>query len=125
MASRLMAQERRKTPRITERLSLAITDASTRLDTETKNLSASGAYCTLDRFVAPMTKLQLEFELPGRARPTKIRCCGVVVRVEPLVANAEQGRFDTAIFFTELAERDRSAIARFVRQRLSSHPASG
>ena len=67
-----------------------------------------------------MSKLQLRFELPGRQSRRSIQCSGVVVRVEPVVANAQQGRYHVAVLFTELSERDRSLIERFVRQRLSA-----
>ena len=116
--------ERRRAPRIAERLALAITEAGAQLTAETNNLSASGAYCTLDQFLAPMTKLQLRFELPGGSRRRLIRCSGVVVRVEPVITNADHGRYHVAIFFTDLVARDRTAIARFVRQRLSASPAA-
>ena len=116
--------ERRRAPRIAERVALAITDGGTELTTETRNLSASGAYCTLDHFISPMSKLQLRFELPQGTRRTTIRCAGVVVRVEPVIAGAERARYNTAIFFTELSERNRSAISRFVRQRLSATPST-
>ena len=115
-----MTRERRREPRTAEHLPLAIQDASTELTTETNNLSASGVYCTLDRFIAPMSKLQLRFELPSHGHhSTPIRCSGVVVRVEPVISSAQKGRYHVAVLFTELAERDRAAIARFVRQRLS------
>lgn len=121
MAAGIMKQrERRVAPRVTERVSLSIHDAGAQITTESKNLSASGVYCALDRFIAPMTKLALQFDLPGGARRTTVRCTGVVVRVEPTIANAERGQFNVAIFFTELAPRHRDAITRFVRQRLSA-----
>lgn len=119
MAPRMMTQERRAAPRVAERITLAVTDDKTTLQTETKNLSASGAYCLLDQFVAPMTKLQLQFELPGGLRRAKIRCSGVVVRVEPLVTEAVHGRYHVAIFFTDLSDRDRASISRFVKRRLA------
>ena len=63
----------------------------------------------------------LLFELPNKShRPTSIRCSGVIVRVEPVISNLQQGHYHVAVLFTELAERDRTAIARFVRQRLSA-----
>jgi len=120
MASRVRMRERRQVPRIAERVALAITDAGTELTTESHNLSTAGVYCTLDRFLAPMSKVQLQFELPNGARISKVRCTGVVVRVEPVIANADRGRFNTAIFFTELSDRNRSTISRFVRQRISA-----
>jgi len=119
MASGMM-RERRRVPRIAEQVVMAITDAGTELTTESHNLSAAGVYCTLDRFLAPMSKVQLHFDLPNGARSSKVRCTGVVVRVEPVIANASRGRFNVAIFFTEVSNRDRSAITRFVRQRLSA-----
>jgi len=122
MATRLMAaQEHRREPRIAERISLAIAEAGGELSADTKNLSASGAYCTLDRFIAPMTKVQLRFTLPQvGAQPAQIRCPGVIVRIEPVIASAERGRFNVAVLFTELSERDRSAIQRFVRERIAA-----
>jgi len=101
-------------------VTVALSDATVALQTETRNISASGFYCTLERFIPPMTKLQLEMELPSNARRHRIRCTGVVVRTEPTVANPEHGAFNVAVFFTDLAERDRASIAQFVRDRLSN-----
>ena len=98
----------------------AVRDADTELVGETRNISASGAYCTLDGFIAPMTKLEIRFELPNRTRPTPVRCSGVVVRVEPVVSHAGRGRYHIAVLFTDLKTQDRAAIERFVRQRLSA-----
>ena len=121
MAAGLMtAAERRRAPRVAERVALAIRDAGVEVTTESKNLSASGVYCAMDRFIAPMTKLDVRFELPEGSRRRTIRCAGVVVRVEPIIDNAERGRYHVAIFFSELSARDRLAISRFVRQRLSA-----
>ena len=124
MASGMTMRERRRAPRIAERVVMAITDAGTELATESNNLSTAGVYCTLDRFLAPMSKVQLQFALPNGRRSYKVRCTGVVVRVEPVIANASRGRFNVAIFFTELSDRNRSAITRFVRQRLSAASAT-
>ncbi len=116
--------ERRRSPRVEERVSLAVHDAGTELVGETQNISASGAYCTLDSFIAPMTTLALRLELPHSTRPTPIRCSGVVVRVEPVVSQVNRGRYRIAVLFTDLKAPDRAAIERFVRQRLSAptHP---
>ena len=121
MASRVMGTpERRRSPRAAQPVPLAIRDAKLDLRTETKNLSAAGAYCTLDRFIPPMSKLQLTFELPGSFRRTHIRCTAVVVRVEPIVKDPTAMRYNTALFFTEISKPGRAAISRFVRQRLSA-----
>lgn len=115
-----LPKERRQEPRAHERLPVAVTEAGVTLQAETKNLSAAGVYCTLDRFLAPMTKLQLRFDLPEGSRQAAVTCSGVVVRVEPVVSSPDRGRYNVAIFFTNLSDRDRAAIGRFVRQRLAS-----
>ncbi len=120
----MRGQERRRAPRVAERVSVALTEEGKAFQAESENLSAAGVYCTLDRFLPPMTKLQLQFELLDGARHVRVRCEGVVVRVEPIIASAERGRYHVAVFFTELAERDRSAISRFVSQRLSARSAT-
>lgn len=115
-----MSHERRRDPRASERVALTISDPGGVITAETKNLSASGAYCTLERFIAPMTKLQLQFELPDGPRQVTVRCDGVVVRIDPVVANPGRALYNVAIFFSDLGERERSAISRFVRGRLSA-----
>ena len=106
--------ERRGAPRVLHRVPLAIVGDGTVLQAETVNLSSTGAYCTVDQFLPPMTKLGLEFDLPDGSRHARVRCTGAVVRAEPVVATPEKGRYNIAIFFTDLSERDRSAISRFV-----------
>jgi hypothetical protein len=113
--------ERRRSPRVTHRLPLGITDGGEAIHTESVNLSEAGVYCTLDRYLAPMTKLRLDYELPnhGAGKPARITCTGVVVRSEPVITAPDKARFHIAIYFTELSDRDRAAIARFVRHHLS------
>ena len=115
----MTAQERRQAPRVSEQIPVAIHDAGEELLTETKNISTAGAYCTLHRFIAPMTKLELQCELPNGSRRVRIRCSGVVVRIEPSVPSPDRALYNVAIFFTELTERDRRAISQFIRRRLS------
>lgn len=119
MATR-MSQERRAAPRISERIRFAISEGTTLLQAETKNLSTSGVYCVIDKFIAPMTKLALEFELPHKPHAVKIKSTGVVVRTEPVVTANQQGQYLMAIFFSDLSSRDREAIAQFVRDRIAS-----
>lgn len=115
-----MSQERRAAPRITERLRFAITEGSTVLEAETKNLSTSGVYCLVNKFIAPMTKLAVEFSLPRKPHAVLIRSTGVVVRIEPVVQANQRGQYLIAIFFSDLSSRDRESIAQFVRDRLAS-----
>ena len=114
-----MTQEKRSAPRIAKQIRFAINDGTSIIQAETKNLSISGAYCLIDKFIAPMTKLEIRFELPHKPRPAKIRLTGVVVRVEPVVSANQMGKYNMAIFFSDLSGHDREAIAAFVREHLA------
>lgn len=105
---------------MTEQVAVAISDATTETAAQTKNLSAAGAYCTVERFIPPMTKVALRLEIPDGGRSRTIRCAGVVVRADPFIATTERGAYHLAVFFTDLSERDRTAIGRFVQRRLSA-----
>ena len=120
MATR-MNPERRRSPRADERISLAITGIDGVIQIETKNISASGAYCTTKKFIPPMTKLAIQFELPDGLKRTTVRSSGVVVRVEPVVSSPDRGLYNMAIFFSDLPEQSRQSISHFVRQRLAKN----
>ena len=110
--------ERRRAPRVNSRLPVILTDAAREIIAYTRNISASGAYCTLRRFIAPMTKLQVRVEIPGRSTSTRIVCRGVVVRTDPPTATPRPSRCHVAIFFNELTDGDRVRLARYVQQQL-------
>jgi hypothetical protein len=110
--------ERRLAPRVDHQIPLVVKERQRSFIARTKNLSASGAYCTFANFVAPMTKLQinLQLELPGRTQT--IACQGVVVRVNPPSFRRRRSAYDVAIFFNDLSDQDRTAIARYVLHHL-------
>ena len=111
-------QERRSAPRIDHRIPLAVKERTQSFVVQTKNLSASGAYCAFSHFVAPMTKLQerLQLEVEGQAR--SIECQGVVVRVKPPAFRRRISAYDVAIFFSDLSDEDRATVARYVLRHL-------
>ena len=113
------SMERRRAPRVETRLPLSLGDRSAELLTTTHNISASGAYCTVRKFLAPMTKLQVRLELPGDHRALPIECQGVVVRVEPPEPVPRRATYRVAIFFNDLSERDRDGLVQFVQARLT------
>lgn len=122
MATRLMSPERRSSPRVkTGQAPLVLGEDGSVMNAQMHDLSTTGVYCTSERFIAPMSKLEVRFELPVQGKPLDIQCRGVVVRIEPVVTSPERGSYQIAIFFTELLARDRLAIAQFVRERLPEH----
>ena len=120
MATRINDQnaERRGAPRLSTRVPLRIGGQITgALLTRTHNISSSGVSCTVNRFLPPMSRLQVNLELPTRPR-TLMTCQGVVVRVEPPVLKPKRATYQVAIFFNDLSVRDRLILMRFVQQRL-------
>lgn len=74
---------------------------------KTINISTSGVYFHSDRFIEPMTKLEMFFDLPvpdpakdGEVRTQRVRCEGIVVRVLPEVAQPGDVTYEIAVFFT-------------------------
>ena len=115
------ARERRRAPRVEERLPVIISMPECQVAAATRNLSSSGVYCELNRDMAPMSQVELAIELPTR----RIRCEGVVVRRKILTeSHSHPARYRLAIFFTHLATRDRQAIAQFVAERLAARTAA-
>jgi len=100
-------------------LPLTLTHEDGVLAATTRDLSASGAYCTLRRFIPPMTKLQIQLHLSTRSQPTRIACQGVVVRVKPPTPRSTLSRYQLAIFFNDIADRDRARLARYIDDHLN------
>jgi hypothetical protein len=113
------SRERRIYPRLEKNIPLKISQDEGDIVTETANISRSGAYCRVNKYIPPMTKLKIYLLLPirknGKNTTKKITCQGVVVRTEPV-----QGKeyCNIAIFFNEIAQRDAESIADFVNSYL-------
>ena len=107
--------ERRRHLRLEHSVPVKISSGDIDIVTETMNLSCSGTFCRINKYVAPMTKLKLNLLLPLRKNnkvvSKRIYCEGVVVRTE----SAAQGDyFQTAIFFSDISPRDSQIICEFV-----------
>ena len=110
--------ERRSAPRVDHQIPVVIGERRRSFIAQTKNLSASGAYCTFANFVAPMTKLQVRLQLDLDGRSQMIACQGIVVRVNPPSVRRRCSAYDVAIFFNDLSDEDRTAVARYVLHHL-------
>ena len=127
MASRLsnaFKTDRRRAPRVDTNLPVTVTGQGKPFLVQTKNLSATGAYCTFRQFVSPMTKLGVRLEIAGSASPRAIRCDGIVVRVDPPKPSRTRHHYDVAIFFQGLEDDDRFALARYLQRHLRRTAAS-
>ncbi len=107
--------ERRRHFRLEHNVPVKISSADLDIVTETSNLSCSGAFCHINKFIAPMTKLKLNLLLPIRKNnkiiTRRVHCEGVVVRSESVPAG---DYFQTAIFFSDISSKDAQTIHDFV-----------
>ncbi len=111
-------QERRRFPRIKKEIPLKIRIDNYDVVTQSKDISCIGAYCSIDRYIAPLTKLSIILLLPlkskNRSATVKVQCKGVVVRT---VENAPGG-YNIAIYFNEIDQKDKNKISKYVSQHI-------
>ena len=114
------APERRKHLRLDNNIPLKICSDDFDVVTETKNLSCSGAYCRINKYLQPMTKLKLHLLLPikknNKITTKKISCQGVIVRSESIPGDQY---FNIAIYFNEIQQRDVNSINDYINSVLS------
>lgn len=108
--------ERRQYPRIEQTLPLKIAADGYGFATNTQNVSCVGAYCHLDKYIPPFTKIAVKVTLPvmvGRSlKNIEVDCNGVVVRTE----DEKKGGFNIAVFFNGIKENQRKKIAQYITQ---------
>jgi hypothetical protein len=108
-------KERRLHPRIEHKLPLNLAVNGYDFSTSTHNISSVGAYCHIDRYMPPFTKMYVKLSLPNKEQAGKntiVECKGVVVRTE----DESNGGFNLAIFFNEIRDDQRKKIAQYVSQ---------
>ena len=107
--------ERRQHPRVANNVPVKISCPLADFVTQTQNISCSGAYCRVSKYIEPMTKLGVTLLLPikknGKVATKKVSCNGIVVRTENIPNEKE---FYTAIFFNDIHPKDSRTLAEFV-----------
>lgn len=110
-------QERRKSPRVNKTLPLKLSDNESDVLTETKNISASGAYCTINKPLEIMTKLNVIILVPLKKNKNKIirkiNCSGVVVRNVYTDDNSKYP-YKVAIYFNDLKSQDKRILQSYI-----------
>lgn len=122
--TRHLSTERREHPRIEKQLPLKILANGYDFVTNTQNVSCVGAYCHIDKYIPPFTKITVKLTLPIRdANKNKyynVECKGVVVRNK----DEDKGGFNIAIFFNEIKDIQRQKIAQYINQFLPQDKSS-
>ncbi len=105
-------QDRRKGQRVEANLRLSVNvplpdGRQVPATMETLNISTSGIYFKSDHYIEPMTKLDMDLELPvegedGQRRTVTASCEGIVVRVLPETENETAAHYEIAVFFTHI-----------------------
>ena len=111
--------ERRGDPRLENNIPVKICQEGGDLVSETQNISRSGTYCRVEKFIAPMAKLKIHLLLSspkeGKKSAKKVSVKGVVVRSE----RVKDGKgYHLAIFFSDIAKRDAETITDYVSTHL-------
>jgi c-di-GMP-binding flagellar brake protein YcgR len=116
--------ERRQYPRIKKELPLKIVANGYDFTTETQNISCVGAYCHVDKYIPPFTKVAVKIALPlmttDEANNCDIECKGIVIRTE----DEKKGGFNIAIFFNEIKNRQRQKISQYISKFLPKNSSS-
>jgi len=114
-------QERRRHLRVEGNIPLKICTDDFDLVSEASNLSRTGAYCRVNQYVEPMTKLKIQLLLPFKRHEKvvtkKVACGGVVVRIEAL---PDSEGFHVAIYFNDIQERCAEIISEYINTTLES-----
>ena len=108
-------KERRIHPRLDHKLPLNLAVNGYDFSTSTHNISCVGAYCHLDKYMPPFTKISVKLSMPNKGQVHKntiVECKGVVVRSEDEV----KGGFNIAIFFNEMHDEQRKKISAYIKQ---------
>lgn len=110
--------ERRQHPRISKELLIKVAANGYDFVTTTQNLSCLGAYCHINKYVPPFTRVMVKLTLPLKNKKSdkdcNVECKGVLVRTE------DEGKgFNVAIFFNDIREDQKRKISAYINQFIS------
>jgi hypothetical protein len=121
--------ERRKSERYDAHLNLKVhigtEDLVEQIDgIDTINVSASGLYFESKKWIEPMTKLALSFDVPvdaeDRSKLEEVACEGIVVRVVPEEEDPAIPSYEIAVFFTTIDAESLHHLESYLSVRLSA-----
>lgn len=115
--------ERRRYPRIEKIITCRVEGDGFDIVTETKNISGIGAYCAVNRYIAPMAKLKINLVLPfvtnhSLKNTDRISCQGVVVRTEP-EDKKNLDKYNIAIYFNRISVVNLKKIANYINSQMA------
>jgi len=124
MGEQVREEERRRSERVDATLALnlhlELPGVAEGLAPETINVSSTGVYFRSTRYVEPMTKLSLNFDVPTDESGTNspVHCEGIVARVIPEIPAPDVDFYEVAVFFTVIDADSLSYLERYIALRL-------
>lgn len=116
------ASERREHPRLDHRLPVKIVANGYDLATSTENVSCLGAYCHIEKYIPPFTRILVKLNLPmPNGEKCDLECKGVIVRS----LDEEKGGFNIAVYFNAISEPQKHKITQYMNQFLPQHASAG
>ncbi|MCG3134482.1 MAG: hypothetical protein HMLKMBBP_01789 [Planctomycetes bacterium] len=112
--------ERRREPRAKPTRDLTLRLTGQPAAAEIRDISVNGVCCTTTQAVPVLTQVHLVLMVPTPRGPREIPCGGAVVRsVKETAAPGSHAAepYETAIYFTDIREADRSVLAAYVAAR--------
>jgi len=112
--------DRRLHPRIAKSLPIRVAANGYDFTTTTENVSCVGAYCRINKYIPPFTRVMVKLSLPVATKKggkkVVVECKGVLVRTD----DDAYGGFNIAIFFNEIKEYQKKIISQYVNQFISA-----
>ncbi len=113
-------EDRRRARRVDATLALNLhLDLAPGAELETINVSSTGVYFRTDRYIEPMTKLQLSFDVPLEEGPAPVECEGIVARVVPELPGDDVDAYEVAVFFTTIDADSLRHLEGYIERRLT------
>jgi hypothetical protein len=108
--------ERRVHPRLNQQLPFQVAANGYSFATNTQNISCVGAYCKIQKYIPPFTKVKVKLSFPVKDSTGKsdytVDCEGVIVRTD----DESKGGFNIAIFFNAIGDEQRKKISKYINQ---------
>jgi len=116
-------KEKRLHPRLSHNLPLKVAANGYDFTTTTQNISCLGAYCRINKYVPPFTRVMIKLDLPAakaKSSNYQLDCKGVIVRSE----DDASGGFNIAIFFNAIKDDQRKKISQYISRFLPAESSS-
>ncbi len=107
--------DRRLHPRLDHGMPISVMTDGYDFMSTTRNISCLGAYCHIEKYVPPFTRLSIKLQLPVKPRASRklqVACKGVVVRTD----DDPSGGFNIAVFFNDIKPTQQHRIAEYINQ---------